>query len=207
MVNDQSLEKIISYSINEHGEKLSVLLLDLKSRLEEIGAKVNVMFKISCDKSLGDKVFDLLYDALKEDLLEQGDREIVIETLVDLKIKKKKVCKLIIDEIYEGKCENYWALCDYLYILNQKEFSEDYIKIASNSSLGSSRQMLFLLMGKQKNRIYLETIIKGLNDESVSGHALSALDNFKDESLNLYFKLFIKDKRDWVRKIAISRFK
>ena len=52
---------------------------------------------------------------------------------------------------------------------------------------------------------YVKIIIDALDDENVSGHALSALENYKDEKYDKYFEPFLNDKRKWVVKIAERR--
>jgi len=62
--------------------------------------------------------------------------------------------------------------------------------------------MVVLALGKMKNPRAIDVLIELLDDDEVSGHALSSLLKLKARKARPHFERFLNDPRGWVRKIA-----
>lgn len=199
----KSLEELKSKAGGQIGK-----LDELTEKLCAGGITVNrLMFRIIPGNDQKQTVFDILTSFLKENknILSHDERDVIFHELIRLNFKKDEVCKMIIEEINRNMNNDSpfcWSLCDELYNLRQKGFIDEYIKIAECKNLSIDRQMLFLLFGKLKDERCIPVIIENLNDETVNGHALSALGKYKTDKYNSLFVPFLNDSRKWVRKIA-----
>lgn len=188
-------------------------LLELMFILQDNNIEVNFMLQLfattKATKEQKALAADLLMSYLKERNVNEGAFQTIVHELVKLKCNKEELVVFIIESIYskkDNKDVNLWSYCDWLYLLRVKKFKADYIKIASDKQLGIARQMLFLLFGAFKDNDYLTVMLDNIGDDDVNGHILSALSKYPDKELDKYFKPFLTDKRNWVRKIAEKRF-
>lgn len=196
-------------AVRRYGAR-SEALTCLTEEMRKNNILVNNSFQIFPRKDQKQTAFRILADFYGQDLSDENDRSCILYALIKLNIRKEEICELIFSEISRADCfsERFiWELCDMLYELKQKKYKDEYIAIARRTSLGAGRQMIFLLMGKLKDECYLPVILESLDDDTVNGHALSALSAYKDEKYDIYFSGFINDKRRWVREIAEKRLK
>ncbi len=187
-------------------------LLDLMFILQDNNIEVNFMLQLfattKATKEQKALAADLLMRYLKERNVNEGAFQTIVHELVKLKCNKEELVVFIIESMYskkDNKDVNLWSYCDWLYRLGVKRFKEDYIRIASDKELSSARQMLFLKFGSFKDEDYLPVMLDNIDDGDVNGHILSALSKYPDKELDKYFKPFLTDKRNWVRKIAVKR--
>ena len=139
------------------------------------------------------------------------DRYCILSEAVGLKYKTDELAEIIIsmlDETPENYSNKYnvWSLFDMLRSLGKKKYKDDYIRFANSDKFYSKdKQCLYTLFGRLKDEDYIKIIIDALGDENVNGHALSALEKYKDEKYDKYFEPFLNDKRKWVKKISKRR--
>ena len=112
----------------------------------------------------------------------------------------------LIDKLYNDvSCYDSgdaWEICDCIYQIRSKKYIPEYLKIISDPSLGSSRQMLVSLVGEWKLEQSVPILINLLEDEGVRLHAISALGCFKREEFRPYFERFKDDKHPGWRKYS-----
>ena len=206
--SSDAVTNAIFKSIQECGKKSSNIQ-ELLKLLSQKGIVANSLLQIFPDKSQKLDVFNILFEFYKKKQLCENEKLAILRELVNLNIKKKEICSIILKEIEFVKthdsCDSCWALCDFLYTLKQSEFKDEYIKIALCKKMGVSRQMIFLLMGRLKDDCFIPVILNSLDDATVNGHALSALSNYPESKYDIYFTSFLNDKRSWVKKIAKKR--
>lgn len=151
-------------------------------------------------------VFDALYYCITHNDLSEAEVLIILRELIILKINKHDVAayiiQLILTSVKKNVKQDNWTLCDYLYQLKDFSFINEYITIASTKSLGSDRQMLFLLFGKMKDLKLLPVMLDNINDYSVNGHILSSLRYYPEKEVKSCFYQFQNDNRTWVRKVV-----
>lgn len=100
-----------------------------------------------------------------------------------------------------------WFISDCLYRIRARQFTSEYVAIASNPIFGRNRQMIILLLGKLREECALPTLISLLDDESVRMHAICALGCFKKPELRCYFERYLNDKNPGCRKYAKTALK
>lgn len=209
-ITSDNLVKAIRKSIQVYGQK-SESIYKLEKILNDNDIITNEMFQIFPNNNQRIDTYNILVNFYNENKLYDNEKLTILRELVKLNIKKKEICIIILQEIKKimknDDTSICWELCDLLYSLKQGEFITDYIQIATCERLKSSRQMIFLLMGKLKEICFIPIILNNLNDESVNGHALSALSNYPDEKYDVYFLPFLNDRRKWVKKLAQKRLK
>lgn len=209
-ITSDNLKKAIRKSIQVYGQQ-SESICKLEKILNDKDIITNEMFQIFPNNNQIMDTYNILVNFYSENKLYDNEKLTILRELVKLNIKKKEICIIILQEIKKimknDDTSICWELCDLLYSLKQGEFITDYIQIATCERLKSSRQMIFLLMGKLKEGCFIPIILNNLNDESVNGHALSALSNYPDEKYDVYFLPFLNDRRKWVKKLAQKRLK
>ena len=62
--------------------------------------------------------------------------------------------------------------------------------------------MIVLRLGKSKNPRVVDVLIQLLDDDQVSGHAVSALGRLRAQKARPHLERFLTDWRSWVRKKA-----
>ena len=112
----------------------------------------------------------------------------------------------LIDKLYNDvpcyDSNDAWHICDCIYQIRSKKYIPEYLRIISDPSLGSSRQMLVSLVGEWKIEQSVPILIRLLEDEDVRLHAISALGCFKREEFRPYFERFKDDKHPGWRKYS-----
>lgn len=122
-----------------------------------------------------------------------------------------------IDEVVPFLLEDYyspetpdltcWFISDCLYSIRSKKYVDEYLKIISNKSFGTNRQMIILLVGKLKVENAIPLLIDLLEDEEVRLHSITALGDYKREDFRCHFERFQNSKHPGWRKYARSALK
>jgi hypothetical protein len=112
---------------------------------------------------------------------------------------------MLLEDFYsENPLIDRWAIGDRLYTIRFPKYINDYLKIIGNPNYGIDRQMLVLLVGRIKVDKAIPILISLLDDDTVLGHALKALSEYKNAGLKPYFERFIDYKNPWIRKTAVK---
>ena len=78
------------------------------------------------------------------------------------------------------KEEDFWAVGNALYVIDDKASYPSILSICKEVRYGSSRQMLMGTLARMKTREAYEVLLASLNDKSVRGHAIEAIGKFGD---------------------------
>jgi len=95
-----------------------------------------------------------------------------------------------------------WAIGNALGSISDDRVFDTISELVQNPGHGRSRQMLVLAFGKMKNPKAVEILIGLLDDEDVSGHAVTALAKLKSDRALPHLQRFAEDPRTWVRRVA-----
>ena len=95
-----------------------------------------------------------------------------------------------------------WAIGNALAVVADQSLFEQLCELVRDRRHGTARQMIVLALGKIKNPRAIDALIELLDDDDVSGHALSSLLKLKARKARPHFQRFLNDPRGWVRKIA-----
>ncbi len=193
------LFKIKSDSIREFKDKMSKVI------------PVDALYNFHPEKEQRAYLYEKMIRYINDRSNSFYDRYCMLSEAVGLKYKTDELAESIIsmlDETPENYSNEYnvWSLFDMLRSLGKRKYKDDYIRFANSDKFDSKdKQCLYTLFGRLKDENYVKIIIDALSDKNVSGHALSALEKYKDENYDKYFEPFLNDKRKWVKKIAERR--
>ncbi|MEU0544935.1 HEAT repeat domain-containing protein [Nocardia sp. NPDC005978] len=96
-----------------------------------------------------------------------------------------------------------WSAGNALYDIPADDaYFDELAAIASNGSLGMSRQMVVNWLGKSRRPEAASIAAAQLGDESVCGHALEALAKLRAQGIHEQVEPFAKSKNKWHRRTA-----
>lgn len=154
--------------------------------------------KLKAKKSLSDRILQFYHKARLE-----NERISFLEDLRAVGYDKNLLVELILEAFYnKNRPSNLWEYADLLYSIKNFRYMPQYLAIIKDSSFGSDRQMLVLLVGKSKEEYVIPVLKELLNDSTVSGHALDALSHFSGEDIACIMKEYLNSDIRWIRKIA-----
>ena len=203
----------IENSIKQNPE-LFAIKSDSVRKFKEQTAKiipVDALYNFHPEKEQRDYLYEKMIGYINDRSNSFYDRYCILSEAVGLKYKTDELAEIIIsmlDETPENYSNEYhvWSLFDMLSSLGKKKYKDDYIRFARSDKFDSKdKQCLYTLFGRLKDEDYVKIIIDALGDKKVNGHALSALEKYKDEKYDKYFEPFLNDKRKWVKKIEEKR--
>lgn len=205
--------EIIENSIKQNPELFKIKSDSVREFKEQISKiiPVDTLYNFNPDKEQRDYLYKKMIGYINDRSNSFYDRYCILNESVGLKYKTDELAEIIIsmlDETPENYSNEYnvWSLFDMLRSLGKRKYKDDYIRFARSDKFDSrDKQCLYTPLGRLKDEDYVKIIIDALGDENVSGHALSALENYKDEKYDKYFEPFLNDKRKWVKKIAERR--
>jgi hypothetical protein len=97
-----------------------------------------------------------------------------------------------------------WAIGATLGSLDMKLVTDDLLEIASDRRYGSSRQMIVHSLNRLREGRVIPLLIDLLQDESVRGHAITALRKAGAKSAVEFIEEYVSDKNPWIRRTAKS---
>lgn len=111
--------------------------------------------------------------------LNKSDR-VWLTRVFTVKGLKKAVPYLLslFNEFDEG--EEFWAVGNALYVIDDKASYPSILSICKEVRYGSSRQMLMGTLARMKTREAYEVLLASLNDKTVRSHAIEAIGRFGD---------------------------
>ena len=115
-----------------------------------------------------------------------------------------EVIPMLLADYYSAETENLtrWFISDCIYTIRSKKFIKEYLEIVTNTSFGTNRKMIILLLGSLKEETAIPTLINLLEDEDVRLQAIVALGNFKREEFRCHFERFQDSKHYGWRKYS-----
>ena len=121
----------------------------------------------------------------------------------------EEVIPILLADYYSSETPDLtrWFISDCLYTIRSKKYVDEYLKIISNKSYGTDRQMIVLLMGTLKVEKAIPLLIELLEDEEVRLQSICALGYFKREEFRCYFERFQDSKHPGWRKYSRSALK
>jgi HEAT repeat protein len=95
-----------------------------------------------------------------------------------------------------------WTIGNALEVTWDDSAFEDLVTLACDRSLGRSREMIVLGLGRSKRAEAGAVLIELLDDPSVNGHAVKALRKLKVAAAQPGLERMVHDPRAWVRRDA-----
>jgi HEAT repeat protein len=95
-----------------------------------------------------------------------------------------------------------WAIGNALSIVADDSVFPEIAELVADKRHGKAREMLAVALGNMKNPQATDLAIQLLNDETVVGHALTALAKLKSERARPYIEAMADHPKPWVRKEA-----
>lgn len=133
----------------------------------------------------------------------ENERISLIQDLYAIGYSKDMLVEIILKEFGSEVQKKYlWEYGDLLYRIKNYKYLSNYIDIITNLELKEARQMVILLVGKCKDEDIIPILISLVEDETVYGHTLQALSNFKCEAITRIMEGYTKDKIKWIRNRA-----
>lgn len=133
----------------------------------------------------------------------ENERIMLLEDLLCVGYDKDELVEMILRSFdAENSPSDLWEYADLLYTIKNYRYIPQYLQIIRNTSYGTARQMIVLLVGKCKKREVVPILIDLLNDTTVFGHALDALSNFDGEDILGIMRKYADCRVAWVRDIA-----
>lgn len=121
---------------------------------------------------------------------------------------KNKLTEIILDSFFSGnRPSNLWEYGELLHRLKNFKYLSMYLKIITDDTLGTARQMVVLLVGKSKKAETVPFLKSLLNDQDVYGHALEALANFEGQDIEEIMYYFLNCKVTWIKNTAKNYLK
>ena len=111
---------------------------------------------------------------------------------------------LIVEFLRAGESSSglKWAIGNALEVVADESVLDDLCELALDRRHDIARQMIVLRLGKSKNPRVVDVLIQLLDDDQVSGHAVSALGRLRAQKARPHLERFLTDWRSWVRKKA-----
>lgn len=168
--------------------------LKIQRLLADVGIKVDSIYDLVNTKRSYPEAIPILISLLEDEtVLDDRIREGVIRALA-VKEAKGLAGSVLIKEFYRiprDKMMLRWAIGSTLEVVITGENLDDVIEIVQDKQNGISRQMFVFALGKFNLPIVKETLIRLLDDDDVTIHALNALRKLKvKEAINQIKKLF-----------------
>lgn len=153
------------------------------SELEKIGISVNDVYELVNTRTPYPSAVPVLIDSLKEGIEDLRTKEGVIRALA-VKEAIGKVNSVLFDEynkIPKDRVALRWAIGNTIYVTTTKDDLESIVPIVQDKDNGISRQMFVAALGKVKSKEVEDILIKLLDDDEVTPHALEALGKMRSE--------------------------
>jgi HEAT repeat protein len=95
-----------------------------------------------------------------------------------------------------------WTIGNALEVVGDDSVFDELVDLARDRSYGKARQMVVLGLGKSKDPRAPGVLMKLLDDDDVSGHAVKALGKLKAPQARPALEPMLHDSRAWVRREA-----
>lgn len=132
-----------------------------------------------------------------------NEKDFLLNCLLHMGYDRNSLVELVLDIFKRQKQNEYlWHYADFLYLLKNYKYLDDYIKLIMDKSYGTSREMLILLVGESRMDIVIPYLIELSNDNNVIGHVLTALSYYDDDKILPIMKKYINHPQKWISDIA-----
>lgn len=209
----QDIEKTEEENVRKYTEAATPLIRELSEygfHVESVGdliQKQGVEYRNHAEKivSLLVKWLPLVtYDALREDII----RTLAVPWANPIALKP-----LLHEFRKTSDFNEKWVLGNSLSVIADDSIFEDLIELVTDKKNGHSREMLIIGLGNLKDEKHKEeainVLIKLLDDDEVTGHAIVALNKLKAIRAKPYLKKFLNNETTWFRneaKKTIAKF-
>lgn len=181
----------------------------IKLELAKVGVSVNDIYDlVNSDKPYPNAI-PLLLGLLKEGIEHIGIKEGIIRALA---VKEAiGVASPILFEEYnripKDKMLLRWAIGNTIYITITDDDVKNIFPIVMNKENGISRQMFVAALGKIQSEEAEDVLIKLLDDEEVTAHALEALGRMKSKKAKEKIVSLTKHPKALIKKEAQKTLK
>ena len=138
-------------------------------------------------------------------ILENQDVKETIVRALSTRWAKPKAVDVLISEFYKTDPDliSYkWAIANALSIIADDSAFSEISALVLDKRHGKAREMLAVALGNMKNPSASEILIRLLDDDLVSGHAIIALGKLKSKKAYSKIQLFLTNPKPWIRKEA-----
>ena len=95
-----------------------------------------------------------------------------------------------------------WAIGNALSIVADDSVFDELVRLVQDRTCGKARQMVVVGLGRSKRPEVVPVLIRLLDDDDVSGHAVKALAKLGAEEARPALERMVSDPRSWVRNEA-----
>lgn len=181
----------------------------IKSELAKIGIGVNDIYDlVNTDKPYPTAV-PVLLSLLQEGIEHIGVKEGVVRALA-VKEAIGKASPVLIAEYNrtpKDKMLLRWAIGNTIYTTVTEDDVESILPIIQDKTNGMSRQMFVAALGKVQSEKAEDVLIKLLDDEEVTPHALEALSRMKSKKAKEKIAILINHPKPLIKKEAQKALK
>lgn len=132
-----------------------------------------------------------------------NEKEFLLNCLLHMGYDRNSLVELVLDVFEKQKYNKYlWQYADFLYLLKNYEYLDDYIKLIMDKSYGTSREMLILLVGESRKDFVIPYLIELCNDSTITGHVLTALSHYDDDKILSIMKEYTNHPKKWISDVA-----
>jgi hypothetical protein len=100
-----------------------------------------------------------------------------------------------------------WAIGNALSVVADDRVFERLAAIAEDKRHGHDREMVALALGNMKNPHTVDVLVRLLDDDQVSGHAIMALGKLRAKSARGKVERFVQHPKAWIRREARKALK
>ena len=101
-----------------------------------------------------------------------------------------------------------WVIANALSVVADESIFDDLVELASDPSYGRGREMLMLAIAQTKDARAVQALVRMLDDNDLSGHAIAALGKLRAREARPEIERFLAHPEPWVRteaKRALAR--
>ncbi len=155
----------------------------IKTELQNVGISINDIYDLVNTSKPYPSAIPVLLNLLQQGIDDIHLKEGIVRALA-VKEAIGKACPILISEYKRIPKNNFmfrWVIGNTIYVTITENYLESILEIVLDKENGISRQMFVLALGKVKSERAEDALIKLLDDEEVTPHALEALGRLKSK--------------------------
>ncbi|WP_211518722.1 HEAT repeat domain-containing protein [Flavobacterium humi] len=181
----------------------------IKDELKKVGISINDIYDLVNTKESYPLAIPVLLDLLQKGIEDVKIKEGIIRALA-VKEAIGKASPILIEEyhkIAKDKMMLRWAIGNTIYVTITENDVDSILQIVQDDENGMSRQMFVLALGKVKSEKAEDILIKLLDDEELTPHALEALGRLKSKKAKSKIEILTKHPKSLIKKEAEKALK
>jgi HEAT repeat protein len=181
----------------------------IKLELAKVGVFINDIYELVNTSKPYPNAIPVLLDLLKYGIKNRIVKEGVIRALA-VKEAKGIACTVLLEEynrLPKDEMLLRWTIGNTVFITISDNDVNGILTIVQNKENGYSRQMFVAALGKTTSEEAEDVLIKLLDDEEVTPHALEALGRMKSNKAKQSIMALLKHPKSLIRKEAQKALK